>query len=132
MLGRVQRCEHFIIQRRAKDRDIAEECKRCEKQDHSLRGRRADLFQITFDMPQCMINRLGADPQGGCYRCCCGFESAFSLSIKPMLILPIFDTYVKSNKVSYSGGYGSIGSNIENPYKVKLGGKDHDISWLVG
>ena len=39
---------------------------------------------------------------------------------------------VKSNKVSYSGGYGNVGSNVENPYKVKLGGKDHDISWLVG
>ena len=39
---------------------------------------------------------------------------------------------VKSNKVSWSGGYGSISNRVENPYKVKLGGKDQDISWLVG
>ena len=42
---------------------------------------------------------------------------------------------VKSNKVQWSGGYGTqnmVGTNVENPYKVKLGGKDHDISWLVG
>jgi hypothetical protein len=42
---------------------------------------------------------------------------------------------VKSNKVNWSGGYGgsgAIGSNVENPYKVNIGGKDHDVSWLVG
>ena len=42
---------------------------------------------------------------------------------------------VKSNKVQYSGGYGGnkkVGANVNNPYKVKLGGKDTDISWLVG
>ena len=42
---------------------------------------------------------------------------------------------VKSNKVTWSGGYGgnnAVGSNVENPYKVNIGGKDHDVSWLIG
>tara|TARA_Y100000389_G_scaffold173962_1_gene183523 strand:- start:430 stop:804 length:375 start_codon:yes stop_codon:yes gene_type:complete len=42
---------------------------------------------------------------------------------------------VKSNKVNWSGGYGgnnAVGSNVENPYKVNIGGKDHDVSWLIG
>ena len=37
---------------------------------------------------------------------------------------------IKSNKVQYSGAY-NANKNIENPYKAKIGGKDHDISWLI-
>jgi len=38
---------------------------------------------------------------------------------------------IKSNKVAWSGGYGASSTNIENPYKTKINGKDHDISWLI-
>jgi hypothetical protein len=37
---------------------------------------------------------------------------------------------IKSNKTPYKGGYKG-NSNVENPYKTNIGGKDHDISWLI-
>tara|TARA_R110002060_G_scaffold65722_2_gene74718 strand:- start:4364 stop:5935 length:1572 start_codon:yes stop_codon:yes gene_type:complete len=37
---------------------------------------------------------------------------------------------VKSNKVSYSGGYAS--NSTKNPYNVNIDGKDHNIGWLLG
>ena len=36
---------------------------------------------------------------------------------------------VKSNKISYSGGYAS--NSAKNPYSANIDGKDHDISWLI-
>ena len=37
---------------------------------------------------------------------------------------------IKSNKVGWSGGY-NTNSSVENPYKTKIDGKNHDISWLL-
>ena len=36
---------------------------------------------------------------------------------------------VQKSKTSHSGGYST--NNIQNPYKMKIGGKDEDISWLL-
>tara|TARA_R110000744_G_scaffold53537_1_gene114244 strand:+ start:2048 stop:3625 length:1578 start_codon:yes stop_codon:yes gene_type:complete len=37
---------------------------------------------------------------------------------------------VKSNKVSYSGGY-SPGNSVENPYEMKVNGQSHNLDWLL-
>jgi len=36
---------------------------------------------------------------------------------------------VKSNKISHSGAY--TPNSTQNPYKVNIGGKNHDVSWLI-